>query len=429
MKKIISSIFLITHTLFSVAQWDLVEGPLPYATQFAGLDFINDSTGFVSKTIINWTNYQTEILMTLDYGETWNTVYTHTDSEDMWADRITNIFFIDPIHGWACGEFQPYVLKTDDGGLTWIPHDIEGFVQNHYFEKIEFADENYGIAYGGTHAIESTDGGLTWAYRDSLNGYDIDFLSSCDFISVNGGNIKRVNDCVLAPYQPFPTSNEDPERNGKCIHMIDENNWIMGTQGLIGFSEFASIIYTSDAGSNFQIFDLPFGDNVSLFEFSSPLEGYALVPNIDPVPCTVMKTIDGGQNWYCIETPQSEEGWYLNFPYFDCPSPEVCYGIYGTSIYRTLNGGGEMHPLPTTVAEISSNEVAISPNPAKDIVVVSSKIIIRELEVFNSYGQLMLSEKINSTSVTLDLSTFSQGIYIVTFKSDVGISNQRIVKD
>jgi photosystem II stability/assembly factor-like uncharacterized protein len=259
--------------------------------------------------------------------------------------------------------------STHDGGITWTAHEIEGFVENHYFEKIEFADENYGIAYGGTHAIETTDGGLNWVYRDSLNGYDVSFIDQCNFV-INDGNLKKILNCEIL-YQEFPTINEEINRVGVCVHMVNENNWILGARGQIGFSNFPSLIRTNDSGSTFEILDFPFGDWVSQFDFVSPIEGYATVANTNVTPCSLIKTYDGGESWYCIETPLDTNGFYRNFSYFDCPSPQVCYGISGSNIYRTMNGGGELSPLPTHTTEIESEIISISPNPATNNITIS----------------------------------------------------------
>jgi photosystem II stability/assembly factor-like uncharacterized protein len=427
MKKTIASILLLVSTISTNAQWDLVEGPLPYSIYFRGLAFINDSTGFTTKTTdATWPSITSEVLMTTDYGETWVSVYSHTDVDDPWADRLTNITFIDSLHGWACGEVQPYILKTNDGGITWTAHEIEGFVENHYFEKIEFADENYGIAYGGTHAIETTDGGLNWVYRDSLNGYDVSFIDQCNFV-INDGNLKNILNCEIL-YQEFPTINEEINRVGVCVHMVNENNWILGARGQIGFSNFPSLIRTSDSGSTFEILDFPFGDWLSQFDFVSPIEGYATVANTNVTPCSLIKTYDGGESWFCIETPFDTNGFYRNFSYFDCPSPQVCYGISGSNIYRTMNGGGELSPLPTHTTEIESEIISISPNPATNDITISGKTFMTEIQLFNSVGQLIHLEKINDKTAVVDISAIKLGVYIVAVKSKSGISYQRFVK-
>jgi hypothetical protein len=112
MKKTIALILLLVSTISTNAQWDLVEGPLPYSIYFRGLAFINDSTGFTTKTTdATWPSITSEVLMTTDYGETWVSVYSHTDVDDPWADRLTNITFIDSLHGWACGEVQPMTVE------------------------------------------------------------------------------------------------------------------------------------------------------------------------------------------------------------------------------------------------------------------------------------------------------------------------------
>jgi hypothetical protein len=210
--------------------------------------------------------------------------------------------------------------------------------------------------------------------------------------------------------------------------MVNENNWILGARGQIGFSNFPSLIRTNDSGSTFEILDFPFGDWVSQFDFVSPIEGYATVANTNVTPCSLIKTYDGGESWYCIETPLDTNGFYRNFSYFDCPSPQVCYGISGSNIYRTMNGGGELSPLPTHTTEIESEIISISPNPATNNITISGKTFMTEIQLFNSVGQLIHLEKINDKTAVVDISAIKLGVYIVAVKSKSGISYQRFVK-
>jgi hypothetical protein len=57
------------------------------------------------------------------------------------------------------------------------------------------------------------------------------------------------------------------------------------------------------------------------------------------------------------------------------------------------------------------------PNPAsKSVTVILPKQnSINELKIYNSLGQLMLSKQtLNQTSLSIDLSSFTKGIYLIT---------------
>ena len=57
---------------------------------------------------------------------------------------------------------------------------------------------------------------------------------------------------------------------------------------------------------------------------------------------------------------------------------------------------------------------------------IESKTVITEIEVYNQLGQLVLS---NSNNNKIDLSSVSQGIYIVKIKDVNGnIGTQKVVK-
>ncbi len=73
------------------------------------------------------------------------------------------------------------------------------------------------------------------------------------------------------------------------------------------------------------------------------------------------------------------------------------------------------------------NGISIFPNPAKDFVTIESKDIIKQIKVINQVGQIVYSNTINRTSYILNLTLFSNGLYIVqTTKTNGETSTQKL---
>jgi hypothetical protein len=74
------------------------------------------------------------------------------------------------------------------------------------------------------------------------------------------------------------------------------------------------------------------------------------------------------------------------------------------------------------------NGISIFPNPAKDFVTIESKDIIKQIKVINQVGQIVYSNTVNRTSYTLNLTLFSNGLYIVqTTKTNGETSTQKLI--
>ena len=162
---------------------------------YVGLEFINADVGWLSSN-------HGEILRTDDGGLTWelkkffeqgggsrlavidtNTIYAlhgllyrSFNGGATWDSlsiplyeyhRAERIHFIDHNHGWtntmwaSGGEICTYhaVLKTNDGGVTWILDDA---LDNDFFKCSYFVDANVGWVAGMEKIYRTSDGGDDW---------------------------------------------------------------------------------------------------------------------------------------------------------------------------------------------------------------------------------------------------------------------------
>jgi hypothetical protein len=75
--------------------------------------------------------------------------------------------------------------------------------------------------------------------------------------------------------------------------------------------------------------------------------------------------------------------------------------------------------LPTAVENLSSaTSLSIYPNPASNQlnINVSETLMGENYSLYNSVGQLILTNKIQTTQVTLDVSNLAQGTYTFVVK-------------
>ncbi len=113
------------------------------------------------------------ILGTSNGGATWKPRHISTSeditSEDSWRGDITSNDLLsvtssnDGETGWAVGE-NGTILKTDNGGASWMPRDAGFDIDIGFLTSVTFAaDDTTGWAVGWNNTVvRSTDGGDTW---------------------------------------------------------------------------------------------------------------------------------------------------------------------------------------------------------------------------------------------------------------------------
>ena len=69
----------------------------------------------------------------------------------------------------------------------------------------------------------------------------------------------------------------------------------------------------------------------------------------------------------------------------------------------------------------------VYPNPAKDIVTVQSSFKVREIEIHNALGQVVLRKQGGQNIETIDVSNLQSGAYIVRIKTQRGFANKKIL--
>ena len=77
------------------------------------------------------------------------------------------------------------------------------------------------------------------------------------------------------------------------------------------------------------------------------------------------------------------------------------------------------------------NEVAVSvyPNPAKELVNITANQNVKQLEIYTIEGKLVYRGWPNSTIVSVDLTNFDKGLYIVNVYTAEQTKASRLIKE
>lgn len=158
------------------ADWSAVSGlPANAPVAVCGLSVVSDQVVFASGT--NRPGDVPAMMKTLDGGATWI-------AWDMSAHAsiLIDTYFTDAMHGWVVGgkanvptpttrdKVKPVVLETTDGGATWVNRlagQDAGFPFGEWGWKIQFLSGDIGFVslenFDAGAILKTSDGGRTWA--------------------------------------------------------------------------------------------------------------------------------------------------------------------------------------------------------------------------------------------------------------------------
>lgn len=86
---------------------------------------------------------------------------------------------------------------------------------------------------------------------------------------------------------------------------------------------------------------------------------------------------------------------------------------------------------PVSIEEVNTDPITIFPNPTSNTITIDigeNNVNNGTIEVFNLLGKIMLFKNVNTRLNTIDLSNYSNGIYIVKFTNESGNTIQKIIK-
>ncbi len=111
---------------------------------------------------------------------------------------------------------------------------------------------------------------------------------------------------------------------------------------------------------------------------------------------------------------------------WDTGAAEICVGVKSINtvdtLHDTLMANNSScaditiaNPASVSVVSIEKNkeEITVYPNPARNIVTVTSTGVINTAELYNIQGQKLISRQTNGKKTELDIHTLPAGIYIL----------------
>jgi photosystem II stability/assembly factor-like uncharacterized protein len=394
-------------------------------------------------------------------------------------EMLTELYFIDSLHGWAAGNYGT-LIKTTDAGYSWELMD-SGTDLN--IVGIYFHDTLNGWALSwktdtaplGTYLMKTTDGGENWtqdlfryenaflidiSFLDSLNGF-IGGSNGDVFYTTDGGNFWEravISDSGFCSYFPmfnftmydslygfinggyidisgtiWRTFDGGRTWTGQCVSpeplhdlvFLDSLN-ILGVGG--DFEYGTGVVRSSNGGDTWEYESLNLFGVAFAIDFRTPNEAWVPMGFAH----TFIYTLDTGRTWLTYPAPDSV---ILYNVHFSDSTRGVAVGRDGAiCVYEPLPVVGiddEETILPETV---SLQQNYPNPfNPATTIKYSLPEDGYLEIKVFDALGReiaVLLNEQKSAGhyEVTFDAAGYPSGIYFYTLKSgDVHLSRKMLL--
>ncbi|MFZ9847241.1 MAG: T9SS type A sorting domain-containing protein [Flavobacteriales bacterium] len=82
----------------------------------------------------------------------------------------------------------------------------------------------------------------------------------------------------------------------------------------------------------------------------------------------------------------------------------------------------------TSLNEIAFEEIKVYPNPVNDVINISTNGSFTKMEIYDIKGRIVLKNNFPPTFMQLDVSNFSEGIYVIRLTKDGMVSSVKFVK-
>lgn len=116
-------------------------------------------------------------------------------------------------------------------------------------------------------------------------------------------------------------------------------------------------------------------------------------------------------------------------------TPETAYDVYVKSICETEGELVGPHKFITKAEvvtgtnEVVKDSIKLYPNPVKNDLTIKSDDFVGTVVVYNIYGQQLTEQLFDTSTATLDFSSFSSGVYLVKVVSGSKEKTFKIIKD
>ena len=233
------------------------------------------------------------LLETVDGGQTWRKLNSLT------KDNLRDVYFADEKIGWLVAERdllklktndepRSYLLKTEDGGLSWRPVFLNGSEVNARLVRVVFAGTDRGWVFGESGVVFATrDGGAHWVRQASPTKY---LLLGGAFVDSAHGWLVGAGATIIQTSDGGTTWKTGNVRDGAGARFTSASfvgtslGWAVGTAG--------RVFATTDGGRTW--FEQRSNVDTDLFDvkFIDAADGWAVGSQ-----GTLLNTKDGGIHW------------------------------------------------------------------------------------------------------------------------------------
>jgi photosystem II stability/assembly factor-like uncharacterized protein len=364
--------------------------------------FVNSQIGFVCGG--------TEMYKTTDGGTNWQGGAFTT-----WGGYLSNIVFVNQSTGFCGLAGANYsgangLYKTTDTGISW--YNINN---NQQIQFLNFINDNTGWALSGTidnYIMHTTNGGLNWIAQSSV----YPFLSSISFADANTG-------VVCGRERIIHTNNGglnwtiDTILNRSLITVAFENNLTGFIGGFDGPSQTGRLMKTTNGGSNW--FDLPAPQKIQKICIVDTSHIWAACYGTDSG--YIYFSSDNGLTWRNQRS--------IFNPVSDVFMVNQVLGFavaYNDGIYKTTNGGNPIGISPiSSVIPKSFNLSQNYPNPFNPSTLIEfdiPKSSFTKLIIYDINGrviQTLVNQELKAGSYKADFdgTNLSSGLYFYELKT------------
>jgi photosystem II stability/assembly factor-like uncharacterized protein len=277
------------------------------------------------------------LLKTTDGGQTWRKLKLQT------RDNLRDVYFANERDGWLVAERdslrlknneepRSYLLKTDDGGVSWSAVYLNLSDLNPRLVRAVFADADRGWVFGETGVVLATrDGGAHWnrqpaptkhlllggAFADDDHGWLVG--AGGTILQTGNGGVTWLNSIVR---------DGNGARFAAASFVGNSLGWAVGTAGRI-FS-------TTNGGRTWFEQRSDVTDDLADVKFTDAGEGWAV-----GVQGTLLHTKDGGVHWLSESSGTSHA---LERLFFVDRSRGWAVGFGGTILTYNQTGAPRLKP-------------------------------------------------------------------------------------
>ncbi|MCF8266589.1 MAG: T9SS type A sorting domain-containing protein [Ignavibacteriales bacterium] len=246
------------------------------------------------------------------------TIYFTSDGGHQWSEQISGItndivkvFFVDALKGW-CSTLDGIILKTTNGGASWSEYSYRSAIPHvtlSLCDVLKFFDQNTGFIITGklkqSYLLKTIDGGVTWVKKDSLVGttnrrwYDIDFSGNSGVIVGDKKDIEKYSSDLGETWTYSAPIADNFFRDLKYVKFLSPTDIIAIGEG----NEFSGVIVpaykSADGGATWVKKNQSFAgvyDRVKDAYFKDAVNGVGIGSD-GFSKAFVVHTTDGGETW------------------------------------------------------------------------------------------------------------------------------------